>query len=446
MRPFKYSFIVLLVTCFTSCDDYLEVTPKGEIIPETLEDYELMLNSTAMTNLSDPYYEYFTDDMYMDIGSDEIGSQANAYFWRIDLDENADDGSTIWLSTYQSQYYANTIINNVMESAGGSVQEKQSVLGEAMTIRAMNYLNLVSVFSKAYNPNSNPEDLGVPIVTSINVTESIPPRATLNAIFSLIIEDLKQAIEWLPEVQTNRWRVSKYTAAAVLARTYLYIHDYQNAYTYASMALQSSQENKLLDYQTLEEFPIPELNSEKLWIDKTIIGADGDGQYYSAELLALYDPDDLRLSLFTELDDDGFTYKTVNQVNAGIGYAEMYLIQAEYFARSGNIEEAMAIVNQIRVNRFPSNAENIILEATTNDMALQMVLEERRRELSFSGVRWQDMKRLDQEGMMGVVNRRVENDLESSVIGSLEPSSANYTFEIPLKVQLVNPDMELNHP
>lgn len=445
MQLFKYIHVILIIAVFTSCDDYLEVTPKGEIIPETLEDYELMLNSNAMTNLSDPFYEYFSDDIYMEIGSDEISPEANAYFWRIDLDENSDDNSTIWLSTYQSQYYANTIINNVMESTAGSESDKRGVLAEAMTIRAMNYLNLLTVFSNAYSPEVNPEDLGVPIVTSINVTESIPPRATLNACFSLIIEDLKQAIEWLPESQRNRWRVTKYTAAAVLARTYLYIQDYQNAYTYASMALQSHQENKLLDYNTLEEFPILEQNSEKLWIDKTSIGADGDGKYYSAELLALFDSDDLRLSTFTQLDDDGNTYRTINKDNAGIGYAEMYLIQAEYLARQGDIETAMDLVNQIRANRFPEGSESAALEATTNKMALQVVLEERRRELCFSGIRWQDMKRLDHEGRMPVVNRRAENNLESSVIGSLEPSSVNYTFEIPLKVRLINPDIELNH-
>ena len=445
MKPFKYIYIIFSIVLFASCDNYLEVTPKGEIIPETLEDYELMLNSNAMTNLSDPHFEYFTDDMYMDIGSDVVSSEANAYFWRIDLDDNAEDNSTIWLSSYQSQYYANTIINNVMESSAGSEAEKRAVLGEAMTIRAMNYLNLLTVFSKAYDPNINPDDLGVPLVTSINVTENIPPRASLNACFSLIIEDLKQAIEWLPAVQRSRWRVTKYTAAALLARVYLYIHDYQNAYTYASMALQSSQENKLLDYQSLEEFPITEQNSEKLWIDKTAVGADGDGQYYSAELLALFDEDDLRLSMFTELDDDGNTYRTTNRDNAGIGYPEMYLIQAEYFARQGDIESAMGLVNQIRAKRFPEGSQNITLEASSEVLALQRVLEERRRELSFSGIRWQDMKRLDQEGKMPIVNRRAENNLESSIIGSLEPSSPNYTFEIPLKVRLINPDIELNH-
>ena len=445
MKSLKYIYIIFSLALLVSCDDYLEVTPKGEIIPETLEDYELMLNSNAMTNLSDPLYAYFSDDIFMDIGSDEVSSDANAYFWRIDLDDNAEDPSSIWLSTYQSQYYANTIINNVMESAAGSDKDKRAVLAEAMTIRAMNYLNLLTVFSKAYDPKVNPEDLGVPLVTSINVTESIPPRATLNDCFSLITEDLKQAIEWLPAVQQNRWRVTKFTAAGLLARIYLYIHDYQNAYTYASMALQSSQENKLLDYKSIEEFPITEQNSEKLWIDKTLIGAQGDGEYYSAELLALFEEDDLRLAMFTERDDDGFTYRTVNRDNAGIGYPEMYLIQAEYFARNGDIEPAMDLVNQIRMNRFPEGSENMLLEATTKEMTLKVVSEERRRELCFSGIRWQDMKRLDQEGIMSVVHRRTQNDLESSVIGSLEPSSPNYTFEIPLKVRLVNPNIELNH-
>src|SRR5690606_10228261 len=336
-------------------------------------------------------------------------------------------------------------INNVMESATGSDKDKRAVLAEAMTIRAMNYLNLLTVFSKAYDPKVNPEDLGVPLVTSINVTESIPPRATLNDCFSLITEDLKQAIEWLPAVQQNRWRVTKYTAAGLLARIYLYIHDYQNAYTYASMALQSSQENKLLDYQSLEEFPITEQNSEKLWIDKTAVGADGDGQYYSAELLALFDEDDLRLSMFTELDDDGNTYRTTNRDNAGIGYPEMYLIQAEYFARQGDIESAMGLVNQIRAKRFPEGSQNITLEASSEVLALQRVLEERRRELSFSCIRWQDMKRLDQECKLLIVNRRAENNLERSIIGSLESCSPNDTFEVPLKLRILNPDIELNH-
>lgn len=445
MKAFKFIYIILSIALFISCDDYLEVTPKGEIIPQTLEDYELMLNNKAMTDLSDPFYEYFTDDIFMDIGADQTTPESNAYFWRIDLDENPDDSPTIWLSTYQSQYYANTIINNVMQATTGSESEKRAIMGEAMTIRSMNYLNLLSVFANAYNPKVNPEDLGVPVVTSTNVTESIPPRSTLSTCFNLIIEDLKQAIQWLPSTQQNRWRVTKYAAAALLARTYLYISDYQNAFTYAGMALQSPQENKLLDYQTIEEFPIAEQNSEKLWIDKTPIGAVGDGEYYSAELLNLFDADDLRLLLFTEQDDDGFTYKTINQENAGISYAEMYLIQAEYYARNGDIESAVNIINTIRVHRFVEGTENVILEATTNEMALQIVLEERRRELSFSGVRWLDMKRLNNQALMPVVNRRLENDLQSSVIGTLEPSSPNYTFEIPLKVRLINPDIELNH-
>lgn len=445
MKSFKHIYIIFAVTIFTGCDDYLEVTPKGEIIPQTLEDYELMLNSNAMTNLSDPFYEYFSDDIYMDLGSDEKTPQANAYFWRVDLDENPDDDPSIWLSTYQSQYYANAIISNVMESAAGSQSEKRSVLGEAMTIRAMNYLNLLTVFSNAYDPDVNPEDLGVPIVTSINVTESIPPRATLNECFSLIIEDLKQAIEWLPATQQNRWRVTKYTAAAVLARTYLYIHDYQNANTYARIALQSPQENKLLNYNAIEEFPILEQNSEKLWIDKTTVAADGDGKYYSADLLALFEEDDLRLSIFTQYDDDGNTYRAIHKANAGIGYPEMYLIQAEYLARQGEVDPAMDLINHIRVNRFPEDSKAVTLQATTSEMALELVLEERRRELCFSGIRWQDLKRLDQEGRMPTIHRRINNSLESAVIATLEPSSANYTFEIPLKVRLINPDIELNH-
>ena len=41
------SFLIIAITLIScDADDFLDIKPKGELIPETLEDYDLILNST----------------------------------------------------------------------------------------------------------------------------------------------------------------------------------------------------------------------------------------------------------------------------------------------------------------------------------------------------------------------------------------------------------------
>src|SRR5690606_35483975 len=102
----------------------------------------------------------------------------------------------------------------------------------------------------------------------------------------------------------------------------------------------------------------------------------------------------------------------------------------------------MDIVNMVRQNRIKT-AAYVDQTASSGEEALGLVLAERRRELAFSGLRWFDMKRLDREGRMPEV-KRINPDTQE-VYAVLTPGSANYTFEIPVRVQLFNPGMELNH-
>lgn len=49
----------------TSCDQYLDIQPKGEIIPETAADYEAMLNEPQLLKASASYPIYMTDDVFL---------------------------------------------------------------------------------------------------------------------------------------------------------------------------------------------------------------------------------------------------------------------------------------------------------------------------------------------------------------------------------------------
>lgn len=430
---------------FTACDDYLDVTPKGEVIPQTVNDFELLLNGGQMHSIGDNNLLYMTDNVYLNLGIEDETPIVNAYFWKTDLDTDISDTPQVWLGMYTSIYYANSIINNIQEATEGTQQKKDEILGEALTVKSMAEFYLLTVFANAYDPEINPQDLGIPLMNSTSVTEEIPPRATLKESFDHIIANLKKAIQLLPEIQSTRYRVTKYGAQGLLARVYLYIGNFEEANAYASEALQSSQVDKILDYNQFiegEDFPMEEQNNEKIWLNTYGLSST---PAYSQDLLDLYGENDLRVPLFTKTQASGLKTRNDNRENSGIGYPEMILIQAEYEARLGDYTKAMELINEIRKKRLPANASDLELIASNKEEALTHVMQERRRELAYTLTRWMDMKRLDLLNEMPDVSRYPDNNPASTPIITLTKKSAQYTFEIPLKVRVLNPSIKLNH-
>ena len=45
MKKFLYILIIACLPVFSSCDDYLNIVPKGEKIPTTLADFESLLRN-----------------------------------------------------------------------------------------------------------------------------------------------------------------------------------------------------------------------------------------------------------------------------------------------------------------------------------------------------------------------------------------------------------------
>lgn len=432
-----FIFIGIILLGFGSCKDFLDVKPKGEIIPEKLVDFEMMFNGTILTNLVSAEMEYATDEVYRTYGREDDRIEANIYLWRKDLDNDIVASPQVWLARYKTIYFSNFLVNNVMSAIDGSQAEKENLIAQAKAIRATSYFNLLTVFSKAANLDQNPDDLGLPLVTSTNVTDVVPQRSTIKETVDYMIKDLTEAIAHLPEQHQDRWRVSKYGAAGMLSRLYLYVHDYPKAYEYATLALNRPGEQKMLNYNTIAAYPTPNVNVERIWIDFTNVAS---GATYSKDQQAMYTPEDLRLALLTSASR---TRKP--NTGTGVSMPEMYLTQAECLARDNKADEALAIINMIRENRLPTDDPNIVLTASNAEEALTHVLDERRRELAFYGTRWMDMKRLDYEGKMPAVNRYMGNNPANEVLVTLSPKSDSYTFEIPLKVQYINPTLKRNY-
>ncbi len=438
----KYVLCLFLVTGLLSCKKFLDVQPKGYLIPQKVADYESILNSPALTltfpaNLSD-----FTDDIYRPLTTADQTVTANAYYWLPILTVDPQAAPAIWGSTYHAIYDTNIIINGVLTANDGTEMQKKSVLGEALVIRANCYLDLLTVFAKAYNPATAGTDPGLPLVTSTNVGgDIVPGRSSVQATLNALIADVNQAAELLPETNINRYRVTRYVAYGLLSRLYLYMADFANAKKYTSLALQAP--HTLLNYNAYTastNFPVYELSPEVLWQRAT--AQSPRALIYSDDLKSYFNSSDLRYQFLTGTTG-GYVTRNVfpGQYNFGITFPELYLTQAELLAREGKTADAMALVNLIRKNRIKT-ANYADQTATDSEDALVKVLAERRRELAFSGLRWFDMKRLDQEGRMPKIQRI--NVTTKAVEATLAPHSPNYTFEIPIRVSLFNPDMQLN--
>lgn len=456
----KHQIILFIIalTALTACKKYLDVTPKGIVIPKNTTEFEGLLNSPTLTQTFAPELLTMTDDCLYVFDNLTTSINANAYFWREYLNVEDQASPAIWGNLYSAVYFTNVIINGVEKSAGGTEAKKLQVLGEALVLRAYCYLDLVTVFSKAYNSTTVATDPGLPLVTSIDMNDKTPPRSTLRVTLDAMISDVNKAIEYLPTTNLNRYRVTKYAAYGLLSRIYLYMADYANAKKFAELALAAP--HSLLNYNSYTAttaaagFPLPDNNPEILWqrtsVDYTIpfqVLYSGEMQnYYDSSINYSVHPD-LRYRYLSVGYSIGVSRTKPNgsYTNFGITFPEMDLTVAEILARNGDAAGAMAIVNTLRKARIKTT-NYVDLTASTGPAALNIVLAERRRELAFGGLRWFDMKRLDQEGRMPIV-RRINPATATSpaiLMDSLPPHSLKYTFQIPIRVSAFNPGMEKN--
>jgi len=135
----KSIYIALAVAALTmliSCNKFLEVKPKGVVLPEKLADYEAMLNSPTLIETFPSQALYCNDDMQGEFSASDRSAKSNAYYWRPQLDVSAEVSPSVWGQLYHSIYDANVSISYVSEATEGSDQRKREVLGEAMAIKA----------------------------------------------------------------------------------------------------------------------------------------------------------------------------------------------------------------------------------------------------------------------------------------------------------------------
>lgn len=435
-------FSLVLVNCLVGCEDYLEKKSDNTlVVPSTLNDLQGLLDAGRIMNYSTPCFgEVSSDDYFLlpDTYNSYPTLEQHLHTWTPEKYEYPND----WGYSYQAIYYTNLCLERIRlipRTASNSAQW-DNVKGSALFYRAYYALNLSWVFSKAYNDATSDSELGIVLRYTTDINEP-SERSSVKESYDRVIADALEAVDLLPNSPQQATRPSKAAAYGLLARTYLSMRKYDEAFNYADLCLQIK--NGLMDYNDPSvvdpnsDIPFKTFNIEvifhsqmnSLWVN---FYQGASGALIDTLLVKSYEDDDLRKAAF--FVDYGYGYNSFKgnytedfpNLFTGIATDEMYLVRAETHARAGRVNEAMNDLNTLLVTRWNNAVPYPVITASTKEEAVAKILAERRKELLYRGLRWIDIKRLNKDGANIILTRDIDNQ-----IFSLQPNSDYYALPLP---------------
>lgn len=432
----KRIFIILAsVALFSGCEKYLDIEPKGRVIPSKVEDFQDLLNSGYTVF---PAYKdrtaFRSDELSADVSSDDFPAYENIFIWE-DVSTTAQTLQYPYISFYQSIFYENETIAG-LDKLPVSTSRNQ-VLAEAYALRAYNYFALINMYASAYNASTATQDKGVPLALFTDLEQTFP-RASVEAVYRQILEDITKS-EKLMNVSTQavgeNYRFSKQALYALASRVYLYMSDFQNSLQMSDKAL--SIKSDLVDLnQEGAVMPSAYNSSESiLALEEPFSSSLNRASFASAEFVAMFDKqNDLRFPLY--FSEDGGQYKVQKSGNAefkcSFRVAELYLNKAEALVRLGKESQAKALLVTLFEKRYTPAAQQIQkqnIDSLSGDSLLQFVWAERARELAFEGHRWFDLRRTTQPSITHILKGKTyvlqQNDPKYTIVFPKDAVSNN---------------------
>lgn len=447
----KNLFILFLPMLLVSCHKYVDIQPKGKIVPTTLGDFQQLLNNSAVFNLGSGTTDLMTDDVAFtdtSIFTSMDPVSLNIYSWAEGIYQASQDDPE-WNLYYKQIYYANVVIEGAASATNSTDTGRAQLIAAAKVHRAYAYLCLVNQYAPQYDSGTAATDRGVPLLLEPTFTQKLD-RASVKDVYAQVLDDLHKAVPSLPGLPVYNSNPSGAAAYAILARAYLDMGRYSDALTYADSTLQL--QNTLLDLRPLStsNSPFDFLGLPASNVNPEVILMKASNQQdapimLSQELLDLLGPDDLRRKVFAIGDQllinyDGYIFSYISPLEAphvGPRVGEMYTIKAECQARLGDAQGAMQTINALRVYRIDPAKYQLLTAASQQD-ALMIALQERRRELMGRGFRLFDLKRLNKDP---VTAKTVTHPWSNGTTLQLAPNSNRYIYPVAPKILAANPEI-----
>ncbi|GGH16781.1 RagB/SusD family nutrient uptake outer membrane protein [Sphingobacterium alkalisoli] len=446
----RYILLGFVATGAVSCNDYLNVLPKGKKLPTTYADFEPLLRdeygvhhtrTTQATNLLNDRFVSSSNLNYYRLWD------AN-YFWREDVDRkllnNADEDT--YYQSYTSISTCNLIIENGAEMTEATDAQRKELVATAKVLRALNYFILTNYYAATYEEGTASNLRAVPIIYSADVGAA-HTQVSIQEIYDFMISELQTSLSDLPETGLTVLHPARGAAHALLARIYLQMGNYPLALEHADDALQLN--DKLFDWLTyyqqnktriespsdyaLNETPVNHGYVENYYfrhgnnassyrtseyalrVDRAARFEEGDAKFLSRWKLRTLGPDTYYATTMTG-------YHNLQ----GLTTVEVYLIKAEALARTGKVAEGMQVLNTVRKTRILADK---YADLQTNDpvQAIKWIHRTKANELIFSIMPFADKRRLNKEDAYKTTLTKTEN----GTAYSLSPASHLWIMPFP---------------
>ncbi|MFC6095464.1 RagB/SusD family nutrient uptake outer membrane protein [Flavobacterium qiangtangense] len=458
MKPLLYFKLLAagLLPLLTGCDSFVDVD-----MPASQLTSEAVFQTTATANAAMAHiYASVRDNGPLSGSPTGIACLMGGYADELDYYGLAGNSAAFFFSntvlptdlqvnSYWNESYAQIYATNAVIESTGSLspipqQEKDRLQGEALFLRAWLHFYLAGLYGD------------IPYVTTTDhAVNSAVSRQPIATVYAKAIEDLEQALLLLPETDLtfSRSKPNRWTAYALLARTYLYAGDYAAASNAASALLNNAalfSLNPDLGQVFLNTSP------ETIWqlqpeagngnsleaLTFIFVTAPPPNVALSQGLTDAFEPGDARRTEWVKAvpGENQTWYHAYKYRQQGPGSsstensillrtAELYLIRAEARARQGELSAAKDDLNAIRLR-----AGLPVTTAASQPELLDAILQERRVELfTEAGHRFFDLKRYG---------------AADAVLGPVKPNwqSTDVLLPIPENELVRNPNLGSQNP
>lgn len=440
----------ILAASLSSCvNDWLDVAPSDGTDADAAltSSSDLAAARTGMyaalkgnSNLVDYYGQQFfvygdvhagDDYQYNNIG----GSNRASFYYDMNYQTASEFSSSIsssnvaWKSPYIVIGRANRIIAAAEGGALSDAAEAKATIdqyaAEAKVLRALAHFDLVRIYGKPYTEDQG-ASLGVPLVTGVLESNAKPARSTVAEVYTQVVKDLTEAISSNAlATETEPGYVSVWGAKAILSRVYLNMGDYANALSVAEDIIKNSGAALWTRDQYFKAWDASTPNESEFLFRLNVAGStdnndlNGIGNLQQRdgyeEMVATKkfvdmltsDPKDVRNDMFlpakaekevavygtnkvflNKLRGQGGNLRNVTIVPI-IRLSEVYLTAAECAFRNNDKTKAVEYLNDLVKNRTTIVASL----ATVDNITLERILIERRKELIGEGQRYFDALR-----------------------------------------------------
>lgn len=446
----------------TSCDDELDIVPKGMTTLENVGDLESLLNQEYMLGAAPAggLGIICNESLGEFMNVAEVLSQPNTLnYANVTYDESidravlaTDDGC--YQSIYKYINYMNVLISK-MDDASGDATYKEQFKAEARIIRAYLHYLAVGIYAKQYDEATAAQEGGIAYVDNTDVSEQ-KTKLSLAETYERILEDCSdEVISQLPQKNPNVERADQALGNAVRAKVLFQMKRYAEALNYAqaSLRLNNAIEDRSTIVETMTWTLTQDTENNLLYI--------GAGTRVmptfvtiSPETFALFEPGDYVVNydlmggwstmmgeMFSGITGSALYQGWDTMSNPwGVVTDHMYYLAAECLIRTGQVKEGLQMVDRVRAKRV-EDYEPFAQDGLSELQAMALLQPAKWVECIASYENFFDCKRWNTEADY---RRAITRDLGQYGTFTLQPDSKLWVQPFPANATRYNPSLTQN--